>query len=120
MRETSRSSGADEVDDGNSANLGAASGRAISLLPFTEDAAATAENLIGDTTAGNVILGAAAAAADEFSRLRLEVNGNTLEAAAAEEGSGIARGSASDDTSDQRQPQFATQQFEDFVDFSSF
>jgi hypothetical protein len=100
LRETSRSSAAEISVPGASAG----SGRAISLIPLTEDAAA--ENFLITTAPGS---GEAAVTAETFSPLRLELkdNNNVEEEQKVEPVPLI-------------KAKFATQQFEDFVDFSSF
>jgi hypothetical protein len=119
-RESARSSSADVAgDDGGfvTSNIGSASGRAISLIPLTED---LTENFVVTTGGSDDV----ALSSDQLTSLRLEVNDNAVVAEETkpqqlveEEGSTILL-----DTGDVSlgRPNFATQQFEDFVDFSSF
>ena len=111
LRESARSSFA-APGEFSTPNV-AAAGRAISLIPLTEDAATAAEVFVTTATTGNGLDGEVA---EQFAPFRLAEDQNA-------EGSGeiiILRDNEDDGEADQTKPKFATQKFDDFVDFGNF
>jgi hypothetical protein len=125
LREAARSSFADGGLSLGSAST-TATGRAISLIPLTEDAPTAAEVFVTTATSGNSGGGGDVELIDQFAPLRLSED--SVESNNSNESSGIIllrdSSSRNDDDNEvdasQTKPKFATQQFEDFVDFGSF
>jgi hypothetical protein len=122
LRESARSSFADAGDfNAGGPATAAATGRAISLLPLTEDASPAAEVFVTTATSGSS--GGDVELIDQFAPLRVsEDSGESSGIILLREGSSSSSNDDADNEVDasQTKPKFATQQFQGFVDFGSF